>query len=188
MHNPSHDTTGQRGAGTRWRGFALAATTALVLSLGATTAAVAQPAGGMHAMHGSGSIGEMLPQILARAKASLNLNTMQQGMWESAVAASKAAREAARANRAQVKGALQADIAKPAPDLAAVATLADGGEQQNRALRLPVRDQWLALYATFSPEQKATVADLIRKRLADAESFRAKMMNGIREHLGAPAG
>jgi hypothetical protein len=43
-----------------------------------------------------------------------------------------------------------------------------------------VRDQWLALYATFSPEQKAVVKTLIQERLAKAESFRERMREKFR--------
>ncbi len=110
----------------------------------------------MHGMHGGFDV---MPRMLERAKESLNLNTSQQTMWDAVVAQGKAAREAGRANRGSVKDALAAELAKAEPDLAAVAAAADAVEQQNRALRRQVRDQWLALYATFSPEQKAVVRD-----------------------------
>ena len=38
-----------------------------------------------------------------------------------------------------------------------------------------VRDQWLALYATFTPTQKAVVRDAIKARVARMEAFREKM-------------
>jgi len=50
-----------------------------------------------------------------------------------------------------------------------------------------VRDQWLALYATFSPEQKAVVRDLLQRKVARAESFHQRMRERIREHPG-PSG
>ena len=167
----------------RVRGVALAAAAALALSFGATTAG-AQPGGGMHGggMHGGG-FEQMIPHLLEQAKASLNLNTMQQGMWDAVVAQGKTARETGRANMQQVRTALQGELAKSAPDLAAVAAVADQVQQQNNALRRTVRDQWLALYATFATEQKAVVRDLLQQRLAHAESFRAKMGERIRGHL-----
>jgi Spy/CpxP family protein refolding chaperone len=158
----------------RLRAVAIAASAALALSFGAT-AASAQPAGGHHGMHGGGGFGDMIPHMLERAKASLNLNTMQQGMWDNVVAQGKAAREAGRANMQQVKAALQAQLANPAPDLAAVAAVADQVQAQNSALRKGVRDQWLQLYATFTPDQKAVVRDLLQKKVAHAESFRERM-------------
>lgn len=179
-------------AAPRLRRIALAATAALALSL-AASAGSAQPGGGaihggpgMHGMHGGG-FELMLPRMLERAKESLNLNTAQQTMWDSVVAQGKAAREAGRANRRTVKDALKAELAKAEPDLAAVAAAADGVEQQNRALRRQVRDQWLALYATFSPEQKSVVRDLLQRKVARAESFHQRMRERIRQNFG-PSG
>jgi len=173
------------------RRIALAATAAIALSL-AAIAGNAQPGGGamhggpgMHGMHGG--FGLMVPRMLERAKQSLNLNTSQQTMWDSVVAQGKAAREVGRANRLKVKEALKAELAKAEPDLAAVAAAADGVEQQNRASHRRVRDQWLALYATFSPEQKAVVRDLLQRKVARAESFHQRMRERIREHPG-PSG
>ena len=57
----------------------------------------------------------------------------------------------------KVHDALTAELAKPEPDLAAVAAIADGVQASNQTLRQSVRDQWLQLYATFTPEQKAVV-------------------------------
>ncbi len=54
-----------------------------------------------------------------------------------------------------------------------------------RRLRKQVRTQWLNLYATFSPDQKAVIRDMLQKRMARMESFRQKM----REHFqGGTAG
>ena len=179
------------------RRIALAAAAAVALSLSAT-ASIAQPAGGMMhggpgmqggpGMHGAG-IEQMIPKMLAEAKASLNLNTSQQAAWDSLVAQSKAARDAARANRQQVKDALAAQLAKAEPDLAALAAVADGVEQQNRAQRKALRDQWIAFYTnTFTPEQKAIVRDLLQKKLARAQAFHQGMLEHLREHFGATGG
>ncbi len=174
------------------RRIALATATAAALSLAATTG-FAQPAGG--SMHGGGpgmqggGIEQMIPKMLAEAKASLNLNTSQQATWDRLVAQSKAARDAARANRQQVKDAMAAQLAKAEPDLAAVAAVADAVEQQNRAQRKALRDQWIAFYTgSFTPEQKAIVRDLLQKKLARAEAFRHGMLERMREHLGTAGG
>ena len=180
-------------AAPRIRRTALAAAAALALSL-AATAGGAQPAvaavpgaPAMPAVHGMHGGLDVMPRMLERVKDRLALNTSQQTMWDAVVAQGKAAREAGRANRGSVRDALEAELAKPEPDLAAVAAAADGVEQQNRALRRQVRDQWLALYATFSPEQKAVVRDLLQRKLARGESFHQRMRERIREHFG-PAG
>ena len=81
----------------------------------------------------AGADDEMIGHLIAHAKAQLNLNTMQQGMFDTAVAHSKAAREAGRALHEKVKATLQAELAKPEPDLAAVAAAADAAIDQARA-------------------------------------------------------
>ena len=70
---------------------------------------------------------------------------------------------------------MKSEIAKAEPDLAAMAAIADDAEQQGRALRRQVRDEWLKVYATFSVEQKAIVRDIMQQKMARAESFRQKM-------------
>ena len=138
--------------------------------LGVAAFAFAQPHRGAP-MHGFGD-----PfAAIAAVKAQLALNDAQQAQWASAVAQSKAAREAARGNFAQLKTATQAELAKPAPDLAALAALADDVQQQNMAARKTARDAWLALYSTFTPDQKAIVRDAIQAKLDRMASFRAQL-------------
>ena len=113
--------------------------------------------------------------VLQRIQAKLNLNTSQQQQWDAAVAQSKAAHEAIRANLQQLKAATQAELAKTDPDLAALAALSDQLQQQNIAQRQQARAAWLALYGTFSAEQKATVKDAITARMARMDAFRQRM-------------
>ena len=164
-----------------FRTIAGIAAVAVAIGFG-SAAALAQPAGvahGPHGPHGMGGPDEMIGHLIAHAKGQLNLNTSQQGMFDTAVADSKAAHQAGRALHEKVKATLQAELAKPEPDLAAVAAAADAAIDQARDKRKAIRAEWLALYATFTVEQKAVVKDLLQKRLAHAESFREKM----REHM-----
>jgi Spy/CpxP family protein refolding chaperone len=164
-----------------FRTIAGVAAVAVAIGLG-SAAALAQSPGAAHGPHGHygrGGPDEMIGHLIAHAKSKLNLNTMQQGMFDTAVADSKAAREAGRAQHEKVKATLQAELAKAEPDLAAVAAAADAAVDQGRDKRKAIRAEWLALYATFTVEQKAVVKDLLQKRLAHAESFREKM----REHM-----
>jgi Spy/CpxP family protein refolding chaperone len=133
-------------------------------------AAVAQPM--HHGHHGGG--GDVVMSIV-RLKNQLNLNTSQQAMWDNAVAAGKAARTSARANMQKVHDTLAAELAKPEPDLAAVAAASDSVRNANQQLRTQVRDAWLNLYATFTPEQKTVVKNALSQRLAKMEQFREKM-------------
>jgi Spy/CpxP family protein refolding chaperone len=147
----------------------LAAIAAAAL-IGAAGLAAAQPF--HHRHHGSGDA----VMGIAALKGQLNLNTSQQSLWDNAVAAGKAARESARANMQKVHDALQAELAKPEPDLAAVAAAADAARNANAATHRQVRDAWLNVYGTFTPDQKAVVKTALQKRMARMERFREKML------------
>jgi Spy/CpxP family protein refolding chaperone len=153
---------------------ALAATAILAL----TGIAAAQPFAG-HG-HGSGHPGGMeVEQVLGAVKGQLNLNTSQQLAWDNAVAQTKAAHATGRANMQKLHGAMATELAKPEPDLAAVAAVADSLHTDGQTLRKGVRNQWLQIYATLSPEQKAVVRDALAKRMARMEAMGARM----REHM-----
>src|SRR6185369_9803395 len=115
-----------------------------------------------------------IEQILASLKGQLNLNTSQQVMWDNAVAQTKAARAAGRTNFEGARAALKAELAKSEPDFAAVAAAADAAQASNQTLRKQVRDEWLKLYATFSPSQKGVVRDAVQRRVARMDAFREK--------------
>jgi len=146
----------------------------LTTLLGCALGLVALPAAAQPAHHGSPL------EMLGKLRPQLNLNTSQQQQWDNAVAQSKAVRDAARANFEQVKAALQAELAKPEPDFAAAAAVADTVHQQNASLRQQAREVWLALYATFSPEQKALARDAIKSGIARMQARHA-------EHARTPA-
>jgi Spy/CpxP family protein refolding chaperone len=137
----------------------------VVLAAGLGSVAMPAPA---QPLHGGGPLA-----MLSTIKPQLNLNTSQQQQWDAVVEQTKAAHEAARANRAQVKAALTAELAKPEPDFAALAALSDGVHQQNRALHLQTRNAWLALYATMSPEQKGLARDAIKARVERIDAWRS---------------
>jgi len=151
----------------RWSGVMAAA----LLAVGAH-GALAQPGGGPGHGHGHGLA---IEQVLASVKGQLNLNTSQQVMWDNAVAQTKGARGTGRTNFQNAHAVLNAELAKPEPDFAAVAAAADAAQANNQNLRKQVRDEWLKLYATFSPAQKAVVRDAVKARVARMEGFREKM-------------
>jgi Spy/CpxP family protein refolding chaperone len=117
--------------------------------------------------------------MLGKAKSDLKLNTSQQLQWDAVVAQTKAAHDAGRANFEQMKTALQAELAKSEPDFSTVAALADGVREQHAALHKQTRNAWLALYATFTPEQKTIARDAIKGGLERMQERRAM-------HRGAP--
>jgi len=146
--------------------------TAGVLAFSAP-AVFAQPGG-----HGPGHRGEPgfgIESILESVKGQLNLNTSQQVMWDNAVAQTKAARESGRGAREQVRDTLKAELTKAEPDFAAVGAASDAVQASQQTVRRQVREEWLKLYATFSPAQKTVVRDVAAAKLAKMESFRARM-------------
>ena len=140
-----------------------------------SSTAHAQPHGHHHGPHGA-----QIGQVIAQAKDQLALDTSQQLQWDNAVASTNAARQSGRTARESVHAAMRAELAKPEPDLAALAATADGAQDNGRALRRQVRGEWLKLYATFSPAQKLVVRDQLVKRMERMERFGARM----KEHFG----
>lgn len=147
------------------------ATVAAAALLGLGGVALAQPAHHGHARGG----GDVVMSIVA-LKGQLSLNTSQQTMWDNAVAAGRAARQTGRANMQNVRTTLTAELAKPEPDLAAVAAASDAARTANAALHRQVRDAWLNLYGTFTPDQKAVVKNALLQRMARMEQFHQKML------------
>ena len=144
-----------------------------------TLALVAAPASAEPGHHGGGmdgAFGDHLGHVIESAQVQLKLNSSQQQMFANNVAQTKAAFAGGRSQMQGVKDTLAAELAKPEPDLAAVAAAADGAQQQMLTVRHQVRDAWLALYATFSPEQKAVVKGIIQEHLAKMDSVHQRMM------------
>ena len=164
----------------KWPGVMAAA----LLALGAHTA-FAGPGGGPG--HGGPGPGFALESVLASLKAQLNLSTSQLQLWDASVAAATSARGTGRANMEKVHEQLTAELARAEPDFAAVATIADAAQASNQTLRRQVRDQWLALYATFTPAQKAVVRDAVKARVDRMQSMREKFRERMQSR-GAAAG
>lgn len=159
-----------------------------ILTAGAH-AVSAQPGHGPGAGPGVGPGGlGAIEHVIAALKPQLSLNTSQQAMWDSIAANAKDVRTTTRTGMAQVHAAFVAELAKPEPDLAAVARLSDQEQANTSAARRQIRDQWLALYATFTPAQKAVVRDALNSRVQRMEKFRARMHDRFRDGTGAGAG
>jgi Spy/CpxP family protein refolding chaperone len=176
-----------------FRGIAGVAAVAMAMAFG-SGAALAQPLGVPHGHGGHGGPGgpgggdAMIGHLIAEAKAELKLNTMQQEMFDRAIANSKLAREKARARHSQVRGTLQAELAKPEPNLGAAAAAADAAMEEGRLARKAIRDEWLALYEKLGPEQKAVVRDRLQKRMSEGESFRQRMRERMHQFREGAAG
>lgn len=144
--------------------------------VGAATLVFAAFGAAAHA-HGPGMQGHRggIERAIAQVKDKLALDTSQQVLWDNAVAATKAARQAGRAEREKLHAAMKAELAKPEPDLAAVAASADAAQATGQGLRRQVQGEWLKLYATFTPAQKLVVRDQLVKRIERFERFRERM-------------
>ena len=140
----------------------------------AQTASPSPPPGGPGYHHHGAGMHDPLA-VLPRIKGDLNLNTSQQQQWDSALALSKSAHETIRGNMQQLGAATQAQVGTTAPDLRALAAQADALQEQNLAARKQARAAWLALYDTFSAEQKAVVATALSTRLARMQAWKARM-------------
>jgi Spy/CpxP family protein refolding chaperone len=118
--------------------------------------------------------GGLVEHVMAGLKDRLALDSSQLQMFETARAGTQAARDQGMAQRQDVRARMEAELAKGEPDLAAIAALFEGVEDQGRAARRQVRDQWLKLYANLRPDQKGIVRDTLRQRVAQ--------MDGMRDH------
>ena len=154
----------------RTRQAALAS--ALFVALAGVASADPGPRGGMHGP--GGPHGASIEAAIAHVKDKLALNADQQQLFDSAVAQNRAARVAGRPEMTRVRDAMKAELAKPEPDLAAVAAIADAARGTGQAERLKVRDTWLNLYGTFTVAQKQVVRDHLLQRLARHEAWREK--------------
>jgi len=170
-----------------WAGM----TAAAMLAFGFQVAQ-AQPAGGMIGQgpgpgpgHGNGLA---IEEVLASLKGQLGLDTSQQLMWDNVVAQAKAARRTGRDAMVTVHGALNDELAKAEPDFAVVAKVADAAMTDQQTLRKQVRDEWLKVYATFTPTQKGVVRDAVKARVARMEAFREKMLERMQSRSKASGG
>src|SRR5262249_47782879 len=112
---------------------------------------------------------------MGKTKDQLNRSPDKKTQWDAAPAQRKSPHDARRQNRQQFRQAVQAELAKPEPDLAALATLGDGLRQKGEASHQQVRNAWLQLYATFTPAQKAVVKDALLQRMQKMQQFHDKM-------------
>jgi hypothetical protein len=117
-------------------------------------------------------------EMLGRLKPQLNLNTSQQQQWDNAVSLSQAAHSTAMTSMKQNRAALQAELAKAEPDFASLATASDSSQDQIASAHRQARDAWLAVYATFTPEQKTIARDAIQAKIQSMQARRASRSRG----------
>ena len=97
---------------------------------------------------------------------ALRLTPEQQKAWQAIRAEQEAQRKARRHAWSEVRQVLEAELAKPEPDLARVANVRDAMMERNLKAQKEIEAMRLKLYASLSPEQKAVVRDFLKLRLA----------------------
>jgi Spy/CpxP family protein refolding chaperone len=140
-----------------------------------------------HAWHEPHERHEKLMEDMIRD--ALRLTPEQQQAWEAIRVKQQVQRKAGRHAWSEVRQVLQAELAKPEPDLARVANVRDALMARNRQARKEIEDMRLKLYASFSPEQKAVVRDFLKLRLAHkghGEHGRGDGREWHGEHSGKP--
>ena len=148
---------------------------AVLLAATLAVAGTSRAEGPRHGPAAGPAGGGLVEHVIAGLKDRLALDSSQQLMFDQARTQTLAARDQALAQRKDVRARIDAELAKNAPDLAAVAALVEGIDDQGRDARRAARDQWLKLYANLRPDQKLVVRDAIRERMAHADEARDQM-------------
>ena len=153
---------------------------AITISLaGPAASAVAAPApfgnpAVASALPAPGQFGSMLAdRLLANLesmKDEINLTPAQQFQLGNCLTQTKTLRTAAQGAAAIMKQTIDAELAKPQPDLALIAATSDAMQAQMIAARQAVRAEWLTLYAMLSPEQQTIVGARLEKAWLRLES------------------
>jgi periplasmic protein CpxP/Spy len=116
--------------------------------------------------------------------AKLKLTPEQKTQWDTMVQKTKTQHEAMKKAHHEMHEAMKAELAKPEPDLAALATKADAMHDQLRAAHRELRDGWLKLYATMNAEQKGVVKQAILRHMRKMHHMHEGMVHHHHEHDG----
>ena len=136
---------------------------AAVLSMGLLGIAQAQGHGHGGAHGGMGIMGGIFNP---EAQAKLQLTSEQAQQLEGIRARMKELRQGMRQEGQQFRQAMQAEMAKPAPDLAHLAQLREQMFNKRHQGMQAIQNDALALYAGMSPQQKGVVKQLMQERMA----------------------
>ncbi|MDD5328807.1 MAG: periplasmic heavy metal sensor [Sulfuricella sp.] len=112
---------------------------------------------------------------MEKVHTQLKLNPEQEAAWKAAQEKSRAVMQQSRESHRKMHEAMKQELAKSEPDFAAVARISDETQEGNLKARHEARDQWLKLYATFTPEQKLVARDFMRERMARMDKMGDKM-------------
>lgn len=113
-----------------------------------------------------------------RIHQQLNLTPEQESQWQQLQQEKKSARMEMREERQRFRGFVDAELAKPNPDLAAINNALDATHEKNLAAEKRVRQDALAFYGALTPERQAVIVDAMREQHQRVKAMREK----IREH------
>lgn len=115
---------------------------------------------------------------------SLRLDPAQKAQFDVAVAATQRALLSVALGGVELKTRIAAELAKPRPDLDALARAQDEMIEQSRPLFREARDEWQRLYAMLDPAQvrvaKAFVEDKLRRLEEIGETLRGLLADRFR--------
>jgi Spy/CpxP family protein refolding chaperone len=110
----------------------------------------------------------------AKVRADLKLNPAQDFAWQQIADKRAALHKEHRADRTELREAMKQELAKPEPDFGRIAQQKQQLEEKSLQARNELRDLQLKLYASFNPEQKAVIRDVLKVQLERMEQWRQK--------------
>jgi hypothetical protein len=114
---------------------------------------------------------------------SLRLNAVQKAQFDTAVAATQRALLSVGLAVLQVKGRLAEELAKPKPDLDALARAQEEAIEQTRPLFREARDEWARLYAMLDPDQVAATRAFVEEKLRRLERIGESLRGLLSENF-----
>ncbi|HXZ49527.1 MAG TPA: hypothetical protein VEG27_10925 [Usitatibacter sp.] len=115
---------------------------------------------------------------------SLRLDPAQKAQYDAAVAATQRALLAVGLGALEMKERVASELAKPKPDLHALARSQDEIVERSRPLFREARDEWARLYAMLDPKQVAATRAFVEEKLHGLEGL-GESLHGL---LGSQAG
>ncbi len=103
---------------------------------------------------------------------SLNLTPAQQVQFDAAVASTQRVIVAAAIDGMQMKAQVNAEFAKPRPDLEALARAKDASAERLKPLHDASRAEWLKLYAMLGDDQVAIVKSYLEDKMEHLDALR----------------
>lgn len=134
-------------------------------------AALAAPAGfafasphGGHGHHHHGGFGQYGGLLSEEVRKQLNLAPEQDRDWQELKRQQQALWEQMRDTHQQMRAQIDAELAKPQPDLAAINAAMDAAHERNYAANKRLREAALGFYQTLTPDRQAIVVSALKER------------------------